>query len=179
MKKIGYLISIVLLLSGCYSATSYSTLSRNEKKLIANYISRNGITVVDELPSDEEFAQNEKLYYAVNGYENFYYRLEKRGDTQTDSVKATESIVMRYKQYTLEEYADTVSNWSTQDNAYPTTFLYATDYTHACTAWHVAVFYMGYSGSECKIIVPSRLGLEAEQSTVTPYGYHLKMLIKR
>ena len=63
---------------------------------------------------------------------------------------------------------------------YPVEFIYLTDYTAACTGWHAAVKFMKYTDAEAKIINPSKLGFSsAEGTTVTPYGYEMKIKIKR
>lgn len=185
--KLILLGAIAFTLMGCpTSSTSYSAKSRAEKKLIANYFSRNGIQVVETLPTDSEFYNNPKLYFHVQVYSGeFYFHLNKRGpktyyDEQgklqkADSLLGGEQIWMYYKQYTLDENPDTVSVWSTLDSADPISFIYQRDYTAGCEGWHLAAQYMGFSGSECTCIVPSRIGFARDQTTVTPYGYILSM----
>lgn len=188
MKKLIYIPLLLLLFSACdtNSSSSYSSLLSEEKETIANFIKRNNINVLQEMPADGHWGEND--YYEVEGYDNLYFHLVEKGDTiqvignetiEIEPIKATEMVVMRYRQYTLTQYSDTASFWNTLDSTYPTEFRYLTDYTTASTAWHVAVSLMKYSGSECKIICPSKLGLSAEQSSVTPYGYDLRMKIKR
>lgn len=174
-----------LLLTGC-SNSSYSSLLKEEKKAIENYIKREHIEITTTLPKDDEWRDN--LYYQVPGYDYFYYHLVRRGDSITvkpngDSihilpVATTETIVMRYKRYTLTYPSDTISYWNTLDAAYPIEFQYITG-NSVCTAWQIAVGYMEYNDSECKIICPSKLGEQESQSTVTAYGYHLHMKVKR
>ena len=181
------ILAVAAVISGC-SSNSYSSDLKAEKKLIANYIAREGIHVIYELPEDDA-AWGEKDYYQVNGYDYLYFHLTRRGtpyhindsgDTiRTDSIIATETVVMRYKKYTLGLNADTADYWTTLNSAYPLEFTYLTDYTTAPRAWHVAVGLMKYSDSECKIICPSKLGFTEDGNTVTPYGYDLKMKIKR
>ena len=175
------------ILVGCTS-NSYSSDLKAEKKLIADYIAREGINVIYEMPEDDS-KWGEKDYYQVNGYDYLYFHLVHRGspyhvnsygDTiRTDSVLATETVVMRYRKYTLTINPDTADYWTTLNSAYPLEFTYLTDYTTAPQAWHVAVGLMKYSDSECKIICPSKLGFTEDGNTVTPYGYDLKMKIKR
>ncbi len=175
------------ILAGC-SNNTYSSDLKAEKKLIEDYIARQGIHVIYDLPADS-VEWPEKDYYQVNGYDYLYFHLTHRGspfhindkgDTiRTDSVIATETVVMRYKKYTLTVNADTADYWTTLNSAYPLEFTYLTDYTTAPVAWHVAVGLMKYSDSECKIICPSKRGFTEDGNTVTPYGYDLKMKIKR
>ena len=174
-------------LTSCTS-NSYSSDLKAEKKLITEYIEREGLNIITELPDDDAI-WGEKDYYQVSGYDFLYFHLVKRGDPmhitakgdtiQTDEVLATETVVMRYKKYTLDQYPDTANYWTVLDSAYPVEFTYLTDFTTAPKAWHVAVGLMKYSDSECKIICPSKLGFTEDGNTVTPYGYDLKMKIQR
>ncbi|MBR1426056.1 MAG: DUF4827 family protein [Paludibacteraceae bacterium] len=173
-------------LTACNSASSYSSQLQDEKQLIADYIKREHINIIYELPEDDQWG--EKDYYQVPLRDNFLFHLVRRGDTiainGTDTVHLSpvtdnDMIIMRYRRYTLTEHPDTASFWTTMDTPSPTEFRYLTDYTNASTAWHIAVGLMRYSGSECRIICPSKLGLSAEQTSVTPYGYDLYMRIKR
>ena len=68
---------------------------------------------------------------------------------------------------------------TTNEQAYATEFAYGVDYTTAPVGWHVAVKYMKHSGASCKIICPSKQGLDAEKSSVTPYGYDMQIKIPR
>ena len=45
--------------------------------------------------------------------------------------------------------------------------------------WHMAVKLMKYSDSECEVIVPSKLGFDAEQMSVTPYVYIMRIKVKQ
>ena len=186
MKKTIYILLLATLLTGCYSKSSYSTLSREEKALIRDFISRQGITLTSSLPSDQAFKNNPRLYYdTVCYYGDFYYRLDVRGaDSAYDDdsayvavrpVKAGRKVVVRYMEYTLNSHSDTASHWTTQDDAYPTEFVYGASNSSIPTGWHYAIGLMKYPGSECTCIIPSRLGSVAAQNSVTPYGYKIKL----
>lgn len=190
MKIVQLLIAVcasALILTGCNS-NSYSSDLKAEKELIEDYLKREGINVLTELPADDA-KWGEKDYYKVKDYDYLYYHLIKRGtpyhlndkgDTvKTPAITSSETVVMRFKKYTLKVDADTADYWTTLDSAYPLEFSYMTDYNTAPIAWHVAVQLMEYSDSECKIICPSKLGFTDDQTTVTPYGYHFKMRIRR
>ena len=83
--------------------------------------------------------------------------------------------------------SDTMSYWTTLNQANPYEFYYgvtsgvATGYTSICecVGWHEAVRLMKYPDSECMIIVPSKQGFDADETSVTPYGYRLKILVKK
>ena len=184
------LAGISLIITGC-SQNTYSRLRDQEDKLIANYISRNGLTIVKEEPAVDH-VWGEKEFYQVKGYDNLYFHLITRGDSvRVDSVSQTKNdtvdlsivsndiIIARYKQFGLKEEADTLSYWTTLDQAYPLEFHYGNTSECECVAWHVAIKLMKYPDSQCEIIVPSKLGFSNEQTTVTPYVYILKIKVKQ
>ncbi len=188
MKKsiVWALIGFAFIAVGCNNNT-YSKLRDQEDKLIANYISRNNLVIVDEEPAIDH-VWGAKEYYKVKGYDNFYFHLISRGDSvnidpvtqDTSSLKivANDLIIMRYKRYELTENSDTLDYWTTLEQAYPVEFHYYNTSECECVAWHFAVGLMKYPNSQCEIIVPSKLGFSEEQSSVTPYGYILKIKVK-
>ncbi len=190
-RNILFLVMTVLCVAtGCNNNT-YSNLRNKEDKLIANYISRNGFVILTEEP-ETDYVWGEKEYYKVQGYDNFYFHLISRGDSvYIDSISPTKQdtvdvsivlndvIIARYKQFALTENADTLSYWTTLEQAYPYEFHYGNTSECECVAWHLAVKMMKYPDSQCEIIVPSKLGFSNEQSTVTPYVYILKIKVKQ
>jgi len=170
------LLGVLLLEAGC-SGTTYSDLRKKEDKLIANYISRNNLVVLTEEP-DSAHVWAEKEYYKVPGYDNFYYHLLQKGDTAQEIV-TNDLIVARYKKFSLEENADTLSYWTTLDQAYPLEFHYGNTTECDIVAWHLAIKMMKFADSQCEILVPSKLGSSNDQTTVTPYMYILKIKVKQ
>lgn len=178
----------LLLATGC-EQNSYSAQREKEDKLIANYISRMGIQVLEEWPGDD-YVWGEKDYYRVAGYDDLYFHLVSRGDSvyvsasgdtvKIDKLSGGETILMRYKEYELTDDSDTTSTWNTNDSPYPSEFKYDGygDNSTSCVGWQVAIGLMGYSDSECKVIVPSKQGFSAAVQAVKPYGYDLKMKVK-
>lgn len=192
MKKIllGCLIGLLFVVTGCNNNT-YSRLRDREDKLIANYISRNGLTIVNEEPATDH-VWGEKEYYKVAGVDDLYFHLISRGDsvridsvspTQIDTIDqaiiANDVIVARYKQWGLTENTDTISYWTTLDQAYPVEFHYGNTSECDISAWHIAIRLMKYPDSQCEIIVPSKLGDSNAQQNVTPYVYMLKIKVKQ
>ena len=192
---IGLLIGLPILFISC-AGNTYSALRQEEDRLIANYLSRNNINVLTEEP-DVDYVWGEKDYYKVQGYDNLYFHLIKRGDSiridpsdPTDTIDMTillnDVIVTRYKKFGLTEYTDTLSYWTTLDQAHPYEFFYgktsgvASGYTQICEAigWHEAVRLMKYPDSQCQVLVPSKQGFEADQTSVTPYIYLMKIQVK-
>ena len=187
MKKVLFFaLSVVIGLTSC-SSNTYSKLLNKEKKQIKYFMNLHSYRLTNQWPEEEVWDDN--LYYIIPGYDNLYFHLIKQGPKERitgsgdaeeiESVQATETVVIRYRKYTLTEPSDTISYWSTLDSAYPVEFQFLTDYTNACVGWHAAVGLMGYTGSECYVICPSKCGFSDDQNTVTPYGYHLKMQVKR
>ena len=68
---------------------------------------------------------------------------------------------------------------NTIEQAYPTTFTYTLTETSVPRGWLVAVGYMKHNGAACKIICPSKQGMDAEKSAVIPYGYDMQIQIPR
>ena len=171
------LLIFATIISGC-NRNVYSEELKAEKQLIDNFIARQGIIVVDKEPTSIE-EWGEKVYWKVPDYDNFYFHLVEPGDTASAELEAKETILLRFMRYTLDEYADTLSMWGTLESAKPITFQYMVASDMACTGWQVALKYMKYHNSQCKIICPSKLGFSEENSSVTPYGYDLKIKIKK
>ena len=185
MKKNVFILlaGLTMVIAGC-SNTTYSHLRDQEDKLIANYISRNGLNILKELPANDVWA--EKDYYKVPGYDNLYFHLISRGDSvRTEgektvdlSIVANDRIVTRYKKFELVENADTLSYWSTLDQGHPYEFNYLNTSSCEAVSWHEAVRLMKYPESQCELIVMSKWGFDADQTSVTPYGYILKIKVK-
>ena len=183
-------MAMAFLAIGC-SGTTYSKLRDKEDKLIANYISRNGLQIVTEEP-DADHVWGEKEFYKVAGVDNFYFHLISRGDsvlidsvspTQIDTIDqkiiANDQIVSRYKRWALTENADTLDLWTTLNQSFPYEFHYLNYSECESTAWHIAISLMKYPNSQCEIIVPSKLGFSDEQTSVTPYAYIIKIKVKQ
>lgn len=177
MKKkinIALLLSIVFIAVGCNQNT-YSDDLKEEEKLIENFIQRQGIQVVTEEPTE----WGENVYWKLPDYDNYYFHLVNAGDTSSAEIEAKDKVNLRYRQYTLEAYADTISCWTTQDSPEPVVLQYLVASSTSCSGWQIALQYMKYSGAECKIICPSKLGFTDQNTSVIPYGYDMKIQIKR
>ena len=173
--KIVFILLIAAIFSACNRSNAYSELLKAERKLIETYIQQQGITVVLEEPTEWQ----ENVYWQIPDYDNFYFHLVEQGDTTQAEIEAQETVLLRFKRYTLADYADTLYNWTTQDSPEPIKFQYMINSDYSCTGWQTAVKYMKYPGAQCKIICPSKLGFSEENTSVTPYGYDLKIKIKR
>ena len=168
------LIGILLSAVACTSETAYSTQLKKEKKLIADYIKRNNITIIHEEPAYNQWKPNE--YLEVEDY--CYFNLTQMGDTTTDSLEIGDNVAMRYRKYTLGTASDTISYWTTLDASSPIEFQYGTTTGNTCTGWYYALKCMKYTGAQGKLICPSKLGFTEDGTSVTPYGYDLKFRIR-
>lgn len=168
---------LLLAICSCQNNNIYAEQLKKERALIENYISRSGIVVVDTLPADDAWGDN--VYYRVPDYDNYYFHMVELGDTTQAEIESGEDVLLRFKRYTLTEYPDTIYRWTTIDSPDPVKFKYLVQSDDACTGWQVALKYMKYTDSQCKIICPSKMGFSEENSSVTPYGYDLKIKIKR
>lgn len=177
MKKIVFILlaGIALIATGC-NGNTYSRLRNQEDKLIASFIKRHQWNIIDKEPADSIWGV--KDYYKVQGYDNFYFHLIERGDTDVN-IFTNDVIIVRYKKYALTENADTMSYWTTLEQPYPYEFHYGNYTDCEAVAWHAAVKLMKHTNAQCEILVPSKLGFNAEQTSVTPYMYILKIKVKQ
>lgn len=171
----GCLLLLAAVVTSC-NQNSYSAKRNAEDRLIDDFIKRQGINIIYEQPEDDVWG--EKDYLKVTGYDDLYFHLVERGDTSY-SVKVGDKILVRYIRYSLNEIADTARYMTTSEQAHPTEFKYQIDFTNASVGWHEAVRLMKHSGAACKIICPSKQGLDEEKSSVTPYGYDMYIQIPR
>lgn len=172
-KSYIFLLFLVVCVS-CSNSSSYSDQLKAEEKLIASFIARQGLVIVEDEPQE----WGEKVYWKVPDYDNFYFHLVSPGDTSF-AVETGDNVNLRFIRYTLEAYADTMRVWNTDDNPNPVRFQYWKNDENACTGWQVAVKYMKYHQAQCKIICPSKLGFRTENRSVTPYGYDIKIQINK
>jgi hypothetical protein len=120
----------------------------------------------------------EKEFYHISGYDDLYYHQIMRGDT-TQEIVTNDLIIVRYKKFALTENADTLSYWTTLDQAYPNEFHYGNTGECEAVAWHLAIKQMKYADAQCEIICPSKLGFTDDQNSVTPYVYIMKIKVKQ
>ena len=187
MKRISYLFFLIFLASifasSCSSTRTYAQLLADEQALIDGFIKRNNILVVSTLPTDTPWVKNGRDIYVLLKPSGLYFHLINPGDSSKvknnpDSLDLKNTVVPRFKQYSLGIVSDTISNWSTIDYPYPSTFVYG-DLTQSCKAFQEAAYHMKRNNSEAKLIVPSKIGFNADMMSVTPYGYDLKIKIQK
>ena len=118
-------------MSACENSTNYSKLLEAEEELIEDWLSRNGITLLDEFPADTVFADNE-MYHFEDG---IYFQLKEKGIG--DTLRIGDKLNLRYKQSTLDIYPVEESYWTTQDRPYPNEITYGS-LTYSCKGWQKA-----------------------------------------
>ena len=183
MKRISYLFFLVFLASifasSCSSTKTYSQLLNDEKDLMDGFIKRNNILVVSGTPDKYTIWQKNGQDIYLLTPNGLYFHMINTGDTvPNDTLEYRNTVVPRFKQYTLGLPSDTISNWTTIDFPYPSDFIYG-DLTQSCKAFQEAASYLKRNNSEGKLIVPSKLGFNADMMSVTPYGYDLKIKFQK
>jgi len=195
MKRIPLLILLAfvvsLITSSCSNTLSYAQELQIEKTAIKNYIKRKGINVIYKMPKTiNEWGAND---YYLNVSTGLYFHLIDSGYSadKGDTLEVKNKVVPRYKEYNLNAIADTtVNNWSTLEYPRPNSFIYDNSYIISnpsyylssglsCAGFQEAVSYMKRNGSMAEIIIPSKLGFYYLNNDVTPYAYHLKILIQK
>jgi len=189
MKRISYLFFLIfmtsIIASSCSSTQTYAQLLNDEKSLIDGYIKRNNILVVSTFPVDtpwvtkgkDAWVKNGRDVYVLTSSGLYFHKIDPGVSITTgDTLMLKNTIVPRFVQFSLGIPSDTVSNWSTVDNPYPSIFVFG-DLTQSSKGFQEAVSYMKRNYSEAKIIVPSKIGFNADMMSVTPLGFDLKIQI--
>jgi len=182
MKRISYLFFLIFLVSliasSCSKTKTYAQLLNEEQSLMDGYIKRNNILVVSAFPKDTPWVKDGRDIYVLTS-SGLYFHMINPGDLSSkDTLELKNTVVPRFKEYTLEVVSDTISNWSTIDFPYPSDFVYG-DLTQSCKAFHEAAYYLKRNESEGKLIVPSKIGFNEDMMSVTPRGYDLKIQIQK
>lgn len=166
---------LMVILTGCKDDNvTYAEELKAENELILDFISRQNIEVVTEMPTTKIWPP--KVFYKTPT--GLYFRLTNPGDTLTEEVIAGDKIVPRFTQYTLEKKADTISNMNTIDFPRPTIFFYK-NLDEVCAGWHEAVGLMKYDNAEATFIVYSKLGFSTYNRPATPVAYEMKIRIQK
>lgn len=166
---------LLAILNSCNS-NSYANSLKEEKQLIADYIKRQHINIIHEEPENGVWGENDYLEIG----ENCYFHLTNPGDTEGDSIAYKDKILLRYRQYTLDVYPQLIKScWTTNEAANPVIFQNGVSSNETCTAWLLAIAHLKYNAAEGKLICPSKLGFTEDNNKVTPYGYDMKIQIRK
>jgi hypothetical protein len=157
---------LLIAMGACENNTNYSQLLKAEEELIADWLVRNEITLLEEFPADTVFAANQ-MYHFEDG---IYFQVIENG--VGDTLRAGDKLILRYKQSTLDLYPMVEDYWTTQDRPYPNEIAYGS-LTNSCEGWQKAFELMQKSDAHARIIVPSKLG--RNNSEVIPYVYEMKI----
>lgn len=167
---------VSLCLQGCESDKTYAKDLKKEKKAIDDYIARNNINILHQAPADGVWG--EKDYLQIGDY--CYFHLSKHGDTDQDSLVYKDIVLLRYKQYTLDTYPQIIKDcWTTNEAADPVQFQYGVSSSEVISGWLLALPYLKYNAAEGRLICPSKLGTSSAIKSVTPYGYDMKIQIRK
>ncbi|MDD4992734.1 MAG: DUF4827 family protein [Paludibacter sp.] len=184
MKRIPLLILLAfvvsLIISSCSNTLTYAQELQIEKTTIKNYIKRKGIKLIYKLPKTFSEWSDSTVYY-YNASTGLYFHLVDSGYSayKGDTLELKDKVVPRYIEYSLSATPDTtVNNWSTLEYPRPSSFIYGNT-SESCSGFQEAVSYMKRNGSIAEIIIPSKLGFYYLNNDVTPYAYHLKILIQK
>jgi hypothetical protein len=189
MKQVfAILLTVVLsaILFSCSDQT-YANQLKDEENLIKKFLKDK--TILKKMPAKDSVWQEDEYLKLDDG---MYYREIAKGDTQGDSLKAGNLVIIRFKSYTLTNPPDTISNWSIVDFIEPPQFVYGAP-NYACQAWLTAIALMKYQESEAEIIAPSKTGFNSyehgiimqkwgvmdDEQTVTPRRYHLRLTFEK
>jgi len=179
-KALSIIFLFAIIFSSCEKSTNYSALIEKERRDIRQYIADNGITVIHNFSNGISkdsvcnFVTPPNHYYSL-GEDSIYFRINAVG-IKTQPVELFSEVSVRYIETTLdgkrsEDY------WTTLDLPYPLKVIFgdvptASSRTNAnCAGWQSAIRMMKYSETEAEMIVPSKLGISRNISSVTPCHY--------
>jgi len=197
-KSLSIILIFAIIFSSCENKNNYSALVEQERKDIQKYIKDKGIKVYNYSKSDSVFVDGKTIdnickyvtdtnvYYSL-GTDSIYIRINIVGDTIQKPVKLNDKVQVRYIETTLDGLY-TESYWTTLDLPYPPVLIFgnipsalsgAPDNTN-CAGWQTAIRLMKYSEAEAEIIVPSKLGILKNYTTITPchYKFYFKIFPK-
>ena len=179
MKKIILIGCSLLALACCFSCKktkSLSELRREERKSISDFIKDNNIEILDAFPADTVFEDNQ--YFLDD--DGLYIQIPKdeEGNPMNGDGGVPEKgdeIVVNYYEITMS--GDTVTRmWSPTEYGHEVpVFTYDVDYRIA--AFNIAAKYLQSRG-EANLIVPSKIGFQRAQNSITAYRYRVRFKIK-
>ena len=182
-KTLSLVFLFAIIFSACEKSTNYSAQMEQERKKIKEYVKDKKIIYNFNINDICNSETAENTYYSL-GEDSIYFRINEVGDTARP-VKLYDRVQIRYIETTLdglrvEEY------WTTLDLPRPPEVIFgdipvsSTLGNGNCAGWQSAIRMMRYSGTVAEIIVPSKLGIARNFSSVTPchYKFFFKILPK-
>jgi hypothetical protein len=166
------LLFIFFLLS-CDDKVSYASLAAKEKDQISNFIKQNNINVVKVIPKDSVWKSN-VFFQTESGL--YYHQVGSRSKLDTTiGIKYNNVFWPRYRELTLDNPQVEIGNhWTVTDDPNPKSFRLGLN-IDSIAAFHEAAELMKYNNAEALLIVPSKIGFQANKQSVKPYYYHIKL----
>lgn len=167
MKRGFYLIALLGLFSAyfsCDNTETYAEKLKKQDKAIDRFIKSEGITVLDEYPSDSVFAEKEFVKLPSGIYMNV---IDSGNGTR---AKKGQSVSIRFKELIWFSKGDTTkySNM-TPTGQQPSTIEYQQNYGNigSCEGFGIPLEYVG-DRARVKLIIPGKYGFPEDQQSITP-----------
>lgn len=187
---IGFLISALLLITGCSKSQSYSELLRDEEKACNWYLSSKNVEL--DLPEDMKdviTCETPGADGTLMGEDAPFYRLDADGYVYMQVVKADFSdmvdegdlVYFRFVRESIKDLYEHVETVPGGNGDYlpngTTSFVYKNTYLTSTTTWGTGIQmplrYLGYN-SEVNLVLKSYYGFYDEQSYCIPYIINIK-----
>lgn len=169
MKRGFYLIALLGLFSAyfsCDNTETYAEKLKKQDKAIDRFIKSEGITVLDEYPSDSVFAEKEFVKLPSGIYMNV---IDSGNGTR---AKKGQSVYVRFRDLIYFSTSDTIKYSNMRPGLQPSTIEYQQNYANidACEGFGIPLESVG-DGAKVKLIIPGKFGLQADQQNITPVYY--------
>lgn len=183
IKIFGVATLLLLTISSCKDAKSYSELLNDEEKAVNSFLAHQRI--INEIPADTVFETGENApYYKIDPDGDVYMQVIKAGDRVNNRAKEGQTIYFRFGRINLLRYElgydDTPTgnyNDMTAENA---SFRFSKDETINSMEFgyglQLPLIYVGID-SEVNILVKSQRGPYSEIQDVVPYLYNIRYFI--
>jgi hypothetical protein len=173
---VGLCLSVSM--TSCGDAQTYARELERERALIDDFISRQNITVVNRMPTEEEFLADTTLFFRSSS--GLFFRLDEPTNRPlSDTIVPGDRLLIyaRWIEYTLTTRPDTMDFRSMPNFPHGFTFSNVPPST-APAAFLEAVRYMRGSGARARLIVPHRIGWNPLGAAI-PFGYDLEIRFRR
>ncbi len=180
MKQFSSLVLVslffVTMMVSCDDTNSYAAKSAKEKALIADFIKRNNINVLSQIPIDGNWKDNDYLLTTSGLY---YHQVSPITNGDSIAITSKSLFYPRYVESTLDNPQKVeASHWTVTDDPNPLSFQLGID-TINMAAFHIAARLMKYNDAEAIIIVPSKIGFKNSMAYSIPYQYRIKIKFTR
>ena len=159
IKILGVATLLLLAISSCKDAKSYSELLNDEEKAVNSFLAHQRI--INEIPADTVFEIGENApYYKIDPDGDVYMQVIKAGDRVNNRAKEGQTIYFRFGRINLFRFSkdETINSME---------FGYGLQ---------LPLIYVGID-SEVNILVKSQRGPYSEIQDVVPYLYNIRYFI--